>query len=103
MSKKTYRQGDVLILEIDAIPATAKPEKGLVLALGEATGHKHQIMNKKSVNRFVAERLQYLSVKAKAGAVVQHEEHSPITLPPGNYAVLIQTEYAPGELKLVID
>lgn len=103
---KHYRQGDVLILKlVDEVPETAKPAADLVLAHGEATGHMHQIRQTKhitkSVKKFVAERLQYLATKVKAK--VQHEEHTTIALPAGNFAVLIQTEYTPSELRQVID
>ena len=96
-----YRQGDVLIMKVDAIPDNAQPAEGLVLAHGEATGHMHRIMRAKAAKRFVADRLQYLAVEARCK--VQHEEHSPITLPPGNYVVMIQVEYSPAELRQVRD
>lgn len=99
--KEHYRQGDVLIVRVDKIPEGVKPAPDLVLAHGEVTGHKHQILDAKRVKRYVAERLQYLAVRAKCK--VQHEEHSPVTLPPGSYVVLIQTEYTPGELRAVMD
>lgn len=98
---KVYRQGDVLIMRVDSIPAEAQPAPDLILAHGEVTGHKHQILDAKRVKRYVAERLQYLAVKAKVQ--VQHEEHSPITLPPGEYVVMIQQEYTPGALRAVMD
>ena len=43
---KTYRQGDVLIRQVNEIPSQAKVKKNvgrIVLAYGEVTGHAHAI------------------------------------------------------------
>lgn len=37
------------------------------------------------------------------GAQVVHDEHAPITLPPGNYRVVRQREYAPEQIRQVAD
>ena len=42
-SDTMYRQGDVLIQTVRAIPSTAVRQTACILALGEATGHAHQI------------------------------------------------------------
>lgn len=38
-----FRQGDVLIQKVQFIPKTAVKQEKCILALGEATGHAHQI------------------------------------------------------------
>jgi hypothetical protein len=45
--RKQYRQGDILIEDVDQLPADAKPQtrlRGLVVAQGEATGHHHVLL-----------------------------------------------------------
>lgn len=46
-----YRQGDVLLIEVKDLPsgATTVPidDDGIVLALGEATGHKHLVVSER--------------------------------------------------------
>lgn len=103
-----YRQGDVLIERIAALPAklTAIPrEKGrVVLAHGEATGHAHAIADKHcSLFASKAEAgVAFLEVR-KAVAALAHDEHSTIELPPGNYRVLRQREYSPQAIRTVQD
>ena len=91
------RQGDVLLIPVDAIPGTARPvarDNGrVVLAYGEATGHAHAILSA------AATQLQdgierYLRLTAVA--TLQHEEHGPIAIAPGSYRVVIQREYVPA-------
>ena len=104
-----YRQGDVLITRIEAIPASAqkpvirggKPER-IILALGEATGHHH------SLEADAADWWkesdggdQFLDVRQTAE--VTHQEHAPITLKPGKYRVQIQREYSPEKIRNVAD
>jgi hypothetical protein len=100
------RQGDVCLEVIESIPATAKRQrvKGrIVLAEGEVTGHAHAIYKGKV--RFFKEpdtQVSYLEV-AEALAALEHEEHAPTQLPPGNYKVVIQREYVPQEAPRRVD
>lgn len=107
-----YRQGDVLIMRIDAIPPAAKLEKvkdRIVLAYGEVTGHAHAISAKEAksfrttapVPVFDAQAERFLRVQVEA--LVRHEEHDPIKLPAGDYAVIQQREYSPEEIRRVAD
>lgn len=47
MTEKQYRQGDVLLRRVEALPANVRPkqsdEERIVLAYGEVTGHAHAI------------------------------------------------------------
>lgn len=107
-----YRQGDVLVVAIEALPKKLDPEKSggrVVLAYGEVTGHAHAI-DAREVKSFTtpepvrvfdwnAER--FLQVQTKA--YLRHEEHATIELPAGNYAVIQQREYSPEEIRRVAD
>lgn len=108
---KHYRQGDVLIMQVESIPKGVKditPKTGpIVLALGEATGHKHAIA-RGGVALLEREDRRYLRVEEEA--TIRHEEHDPITLPPGLYETrdaaghgIVQVEYTPGALRRVED
>lgn len=98
-----YRQGDVVLLGIKGIPAKAKKSKrskrGIVLALGEVTGHAHVI--KDDADLLITETERFLRVHAETQLV--HEEHSTLTLPPGDFRVVIQREYQPESIQSVRD
>jgi hypothetical protein len=109
--QKLYRQGDVLFCAIDKIPAgkTAKRDNGTV-AYGEVTGHSHRLADLGAAevleigdDLFVRVSESGLSIEGDAGATFVHEEHGPITLPPGDYRIQIQREYSPEEIRNVID
>ena len=103
-----YRQGDVFIEAIVTVPTSAvevslKPGQDIVLAEGEATGHAHRIPGTPQVRFFQnpKNKMQtFLRVLpgGKAPVALNHEEHAPITIPPGDYVVNRQREYQPGEL-----
>lgn len=103
-----YRQGDVYIEPIEALPvgctAMAPTDRAghsvHVLAEGEATGHAHWIDAEDSVAMLrpspgLADPLTvgYLALRSLARVV--HDEHAPINLPPGNYRVVQQRRFAP--------
>lgn len=102
-----YRQGDVLVIQIDELPAGLSPldpksdSRGLVLAEGEATGHAHAI--DWSQVRTAGGDGSALYFEAGDSAVLTHQEHDPILLPPGNYRAVRQREYAPEGLRNVAD
>lgn len=60
------------------------------LAEGEVTGHFHEAIGS-GVGLYQLDDTIYLS--APKGAEVQHQEHSPVRLPPGKYDRLIVREY----------
>jgi len=100
---ETYRQGDVLLAKVPSLPkhALRKPvDQRIVLAWGETTGHAHAIDARYAkLYQHGAERF----IEVLDGAVLVHEEHSPITLKPGIYRVVQQREYVPGSTRLVVD
>lgn len=106
MAKSTqYRQGDVFITRVQKIPADAKAaarDSGrIVLAYGEATGHAHAVLDE-DVRLLATGDRRFLEVGDK-GATVKHEEHAPVSLPPGKYEVIRQREYSPEEIRNVAD
>ena len=106
---KTYRQGDVLLIAIEAIPSdatTCKIDGDVILAWGEVTGHAHRLapetvkpFAKGGVWSAEAERF----ITAVEGATLRHEEHGAIVIPPGNYRVIQQREYHPAAIRNVAD
>ena len=102
-----YRQGDVMIREITSIPADAQrlhPQGRIILAAGEATGHHHAIalLNGVQIETYQKDGKTYLHIEG-GDAILGHEEHGKITLPPGNYESWIQKEYTPEEIRNVAD
>jgi len=107
-TKTHYRQGDVLITSIAALPISLKPvaRQGgrLILAAGKSTGHHHAIATK-NCNLFTAKSepgALLLEVKATKAELV-HDEHSTIKLPKGNYRVSRQREYSAAAVRRVED
>lgn len=101
----TYRQGDVLLVRVDAIPAgTPVPrDRGrLVLAYGEVTGHAHVIdAPPESAVLTAAEERRFLRLVADVPLV--HEEHGTITVPAGAYEVRTQYEWDAEAAQRVLD
>lgn len=104
-----YRQGDVLIVPIAAKPVAAfeivEREGGrVILAEGESTGHAHAI-KAKSAAMFRDPKLNaiFLSVTGKDPVALEHDEHTTIELPPGDYQVILQREYQPEGIRAVAD
>ena len=109
--KQLYRQGDVLFTRISRLPKGGrKIRKNATVAYGEVTGHSHVIAME---DRDCAEVLEigtglYVHVTAagvriEGGVTFVHEEHGPVTLPKGDYAVTIQREYSPEAIRNVAD
>ena len=101
---RTWRQGDVFLIETSALP----PELALkprppVLAEGEVTGHAHRLKGGSTAQVLGnASGMLFLEVSGE-NATIEHEEHGPVTVPAGMYAVRIQREYHPKEIRRVVD
>ena len=103
-----YRQGDVLLVAIEAVPHNAETVKrsmrGLVLAEGEATGHAHVITDDAAELVTADEAAElYLLVHGTEAVELLHEEHATVLVPPGAYEVRRQREYTPEEIRRVTD
>jgi hypothetical protein len=99
---KLFRQGDVLVRKIKALPEGGKVRKNGILAYGEVTGHAHKVEELTKAEVLEVGSNLYLRV-GEEGVRVIHDEHSPITLDPGNYEVVIQKEYTPQAIRNVAD
>ena len=101
--KKMYRQGDVLMRRA-TIPEGAievRPRNGrLVLAEGEVTGHNHSIP---AVHAMMFMLGQQMFLRSEKQVTLTHQEHGPITIDAGDYAITIQREYTPEEVRDVAD
>lgn len=86
---KYYQQGDVLIKPA-SIPKSAQKQKSLILVEGEATGHNHAIIKG---NAQAYRQGQNLWLAVLTTSFLEHPEHNPIELPPGEYQVCIVREY----------
>jgi hypothetical protein len=104
------RQGDVLLLPIEKIPATAKrvnlKGKPAILAHGEVTGHHHSVtVGRAKLYSEPGRSGVYASTLeiAEAFADLSHQEHARIPLPVGAYEVRRQREYSPEAIRNVAD
>jgi len=87
---KIFRQGDVLLKQINEVPKTAKLKMDKVLAYGEATGHAHQFTSPFAELYVDVDGKQYVYLVETA--VLEHEEHANVEVPEGTYEVVIQRE-----------
>jgi len=95
------RQGDVLLIEIDKLPANLI-EKDKTLAYGEVTGHSHRFENSAVCVFKDAKEQQYVQVEEESTLI--HEEHAYAQVPKGIYEVRIQREVdLLGEVRQVLD
>lgn len=114
-NKLIFRQGDVLITQVDDLPENLKPTsrvmagKNLVtLAFGEVTGHHHSLKQDGSVALVETDieegKAQEIFLKIMGdSATLTHQEHAPIAIPKGNYRISIQKEYTPEAIQNVLD
>jgi hypothetical protein len=87
---KRFRQGDVVLKQVQRLPAAAIPERIKPLAVGEQSGHNHQL--KEGVFRFWRDgTTRFVEVLETTNLV--HEEHSTLEIPPGLYEQLDEREY----------
>ncbi len=105
---KTYRQGDVLLQRVTAMPKklTKLPRIAgrLVLAAGKSTGHSHAVPTTRC-DLFTAgpnAGEMFLQVRV-VNAQLVHDEHTTIALPKGNYRVTRQREMTSGTIRRVED
>ena len=92
------RQGDVLLVRVEALPDRAvrvRRTGGIVLAEGEATGHAHVVASRHAALHAGPGADRYLVVRGERPALLRHEEHDPIPVPPGVWQFRRQREYDP--------
>jgi len=93
------RQGDVYIEQVNESSSTEELSKvdEQILAYGEVTGHKHVLKPDTAetlIKSAFKDGIRYVEVSGGTATIV-HEEHAPITLPPGLFEIKIQQEYDP--------
>jgi len=95
MKNKFYaRQGDLGITSIQKLPDNLKELKTNVLAYGETTGHKHQLLETMPQQFSILEDKngnQYLEINQPTDLI--HEEHKTITIERGFYIIKREREY----------
>ena len=97
---KMARQGDVLLVAVDALPAdplveVPREQGRVVLAHGELTGHAHAF-DETGATLLRREGSDDLFLRLERECTLRHEEHDPIVVPGGAYRVVRQREYRPG-------
>ena len=93
-----YRQGDVLVLGIDELPADARPsqdqESARVLVQNPRTGHAHVLTGGAIYQTSRRTGSRTIIELAQPTALV-HNEHDAIEIPPGIYEMVRQRTYEP--------
>ncbi len=106
VSKPFWRQGDIYFVKLDEeIDDKATPVKNGVIAKGETTGHAHRVSPSSMAQGallMLLGRSMFLR-SPEAGTTIVHDEHGPIALPAGNYAVVHQREFDGLGWRQVID
>jgi len=106
-NKPFWRQGDIYFVKLDEEinSADAVPVKNGIIAKGETNGHAHRV----SQSSMAAGALLSLVGRSmflrspEAGATIVHDEHGPIKLPAGAYAVVPQREFDGLRWRQVLD
>ncbi|MEM5784969.1 MAG: hypothetical protein QW469_00320 [Candidatus Aenigmatarchaeota archaeon] len=95
-NKKIYRQGDIILYQIENLPPTnlkkiKNNNNKFVVAESETTGHQHLLCCKKMKIFQDKNGNFYLDLKEKAQ--LTHPEHKVITILPSTYKVIREQEY----------
>jgi hypothetical protein len=112
--RQLFAQGDLLIERVEDACGTGGVEQSiqesLVLAEGEATGHRHVLHDQVTMFRddglardipvgLYVGHVRVLSPCAR----LEHDEHATLTLPRGTYRVRRQRELEPKDVQIVSD
>ena len=106
-SNPFWRQGDIYFVRLDEEidSANATPVKNGIIAKGETTGHAHRVspssMAQGALLSLVGRSMFLRS--PEAGATIVHDEHGPLELPAGSYAVVPQREFDGLRWRQVLD
>ncbi len=110
-----FAQGDLLIERVDDVAPSGTEidplaDGAVVLAEGEATGHRHAIYDAVTMfrddglARDIPDHLYIGHVRVLGDvARVQHDEHSVIELTRGTWRVRRQRELEPKDVRIVSD
>ena len=96
--QRLYRQGDVLLRPVEAIPGTVRElgrdDERIILAYGEVTGHAHAISAPPSEATLLSTDDNRRFLRLVADVALEHEEHATLVIPAGIYQVVQQREWA---------
>jgi len=107
---RLWAQGDILLEQVEDSPVSSqsiRPPIGgaLLVAEGEATGHRHRIFGSVAMYRDDAQARSvpsglYVAHLHVSGPSVrlEHEEHAPIELEQGNYRIRRQRQLEPTDI-----
>ncbi len=100
---KIYRHGDILIKEIKELPKNLKEQKNGILALGEVTGHSHELEGGKY--RVLVDDSNKKFLEIMEATMLKHQEHKTISIAPAKYEIIIEREFDPfqQEIRKVLD
>ena len=106
-SKPFWRQGDIYFVKLDEEidSGRATPVKNGIIAKGETTGHAHRVSQSSIAGGALLSlvgRSMFLR-SPEAGTTIVHDEHGPIELPAGSYAVVPQQEFDGLRWRQVLD
>lgn len=103
-NSKHVRQGDVLAITVNEIPAGLKQTKKVVAAEGEVTGHFHAMREGAVGYSNNEDGLALYAEVVSDQSSLTHDEHSKFTFDKGTKLRFIrQSEYQAKELKKVQD
>lgn len=97
--QKTFRQGDILIIEASAVPLAAQLTQNRVIAYGESTGHAHVVEG--DVTLFGDTTVQWIVSNVPFRVI--HDEHTAVDVPAGTFRVIRQREYSPDRIRNIAD
>jgi hypothetical protein len=100
----TVRQGDILFIRRDRVPAKSSRVADGVIARGTATGHTHALRESPKV-RLVRDSNGTMFVVVARGSEgsIDHQEHATVTLSHGTWEIRRQSEETPEGLRRVED
>lgn len=86
------RHGDLVVIPVKDVPKEAKVAEDNILARGESTGHKHQLLGG---NAQILRQKSQQFIEVIAPCELTHEEHGIIPFDVGLKIVLEQHQYNP--------
>lgn len=93
---KHLRHGDLSFHKTKEVKGEKQGFKGsYVLALGEHTGHKHQIAVEEGTLDIYKDTDGSIFLVIDGKAILTHEEHKPVEFETGTYKMMIEREYDP--------
>ncbi len=106
-NKPFWRQGDIYFVKLDGeiTSADVAPVKSGIIAKGETTGHAHRVSQSSiAVGALLSLVGRSMFLRSpEAGTTIVHDEHGPIELPRGSYAVVPQREFDGLRWRQVLD